>query len=119
MPEDVATGLLEGGGNKRVSLENVLASDVRIRIDGVQVVRHRRSQGRPACPPPVVMFSRRHADAAGAPRPAPDLRVVRPVVAATSSSTSCASDAPAGAVHGGLEGVGHEVPPLERRHLQI
>ena len=31
--EDVATVTFEGGGNKRVSLENVLARDVRIRID--------------------------------------------------------------------------------------
>ena len=31
--EDVATVTFEGGGNKRVLLENVLARDVRIRID--------------------------------------------------------------------------------------
>ena len=31
--EDVATVTFEGGGSKRVSLENVLARDVRIRID--------------------------------------------------------------------------------------
>ena len=31
--EDVATVTFEGGGNKRVSLDNVLARDVRIRID--------------------------------------------------------------------------------------
>ena len=31
--EDVATVTFEGGGNKRVPLENVLARDVRIRID--------------------------------------------------------------------------------------
>ena len=31
--EDVATVTFEGGGNKRVSLENILARDVRIRID--------------------------------------------------------------------------------------
>ena len=31
--EDVATVTFEGGGNKRVPLDNVLARDVRIRID--------------------------------------------------------------------------------------
>ena len=117
--EDVATVTFEGGGNKRVSLENVLARDVRIRIDLCSGRSPSSSPSRSsACPPNIVNLVALDGNVPQA-RPSqdrPDLRVVRPP---RSRSRRLREDAPAGAVHGGLEGVGQRVPPFQRSHLQI